>query len=130
MIKANKQKAFTLIEVLASVIILSGSIVTIITYSADGLATSLDIERRIKATLLAETEMEKIKNVLHNAYDTDFTAWSGALGNDYLATRTATVISATLKTVEVSVGYDVDGNGSLAADEIMVTLTTKNADRT
>ena len=125
-----KSNAFTLVEVMASVLILSGAIVTIVMYAADGLATSLDIERRVKSTLLAETEMEKIKNTLRKSFDTDFTVWPSSLGSNYLANRTATDVNPTLKIIEVSVGYDADNNGSLAAGEIMVTLTTQNAERT
>ena len=125
-----KSNAFTLVEVMASVLILSGAIVTIVMYAADGLATSLDIERRVKSTLLAETEMEKIKNTLRKSFDTDFTVWPSSLGSNYLVNRTATDVNTTLKIIEVSVGYDEDNNGSLAAGEIMVTLTTQNAERT
>jgi hypothetical protein len=36
---------------------------------------------------------------------------------------------ATCKTMSVSVGYDLNENGSLAADEVLVTLTTLVAKR-
>jgi len=127
--REQKTKAFTLVEVLASVIILAGTIVTIIMYAADGLAANLNLERRLKSTLLAEREMEKIKNTLRNSFDTDFTTWPGSLGDNYLADRTATDVSSTLKIIEVSVGYDADDDGSLGTDEIMVTVTTQNAER-
>ena len=127
--REQKAKAFTLVEVLASVIILAGTIVTIIMYAADGLAANMDLERRLKSVLLAEREMEKIKNTLRNSFDTDFTTWPGSLGDNYLADRTATDVSSTLKIIEVSVGYDDDDNGSLGTDEIMVTVTTQNAER-
>lgn len=124
-----KPKAFTLVEVLAATIILAGIIVTLILHDADGLLTSLKIERRVKSTLLAEREMEKIKNTLRKSFGTDFTAWPSSLGDNYLADRTATNLSATLKVVEVSVGYDADSNGTLGTDEIMVMLTTQIAER-
>jgi len=127
--REQKTKAFTLVEVLASVIILAGTIVTIIMYAADGLAANLQLERRLKSALLAEKEMEKIKNTLRNSFDTDFTTWPGSLGDNYLADRTATDVSSTLKIIEVSVGYDADDDGSLGTDEIMVTVTTQNAER-
>ena len=127
--REQKAKAFTLVEVLASVIILAGTIVTIIMYAADGLAANLNLERRLKSALLAEREMEKIKNTLRNSFDTDFTTWPGSLGDNYLADRTATDVSSTLKIIEVSVGYDDDDDGSLGTDEIMVTVTTQNAER-
>jgi len=90
---------------------------------------SLEIERRVKSTLLAEAEMEKIKNILRKSFETDFTAWPSSLGNNYLASRTSTDVGSTLKIIGVSVGYDADENGSLGTDEIMVTLTTQYAKR-
>ncbi|MCK4791547.1 MAG: hypothetical protein KAV87_47890 [Desulfobacteraceae bacterium] len=116
---------FTLVEVLASVLILGGTIVTIIMYAADALLTSKEIEQRTKSTLLAESEMEKIKNALRKSFETDFTTWPNSPGDNYLASRTVTDVSTTLKIIEVSVGYDANSDGTLGADEIMVTMTTK-----
>lgn len=124
-----KTRGFTFVEVLASVLILAGTIVPFIKYAADSLAMSLEIERRVKSALLAESEMEKIKNTLRKSFDTDFTAWPPSLGDNYLASRTATDLSPTLKVIEVSVGYDANGDGTLGTDEIRVTLTTQNAQR-
>lgn len=124
-----KKKGFTFIEVLASVLLLAVIIVPFIQYAADNLTMSLEIERRVTSNLLAEVEMEKIKNVLRKSFETDFTAWSSSLGNNYFASRTSTDVSSTLKIVEISVGYDTDKNSSLGTDEITVTLTTKYAKR-
>ena len=110
-------------------LLITGAVVPLITFSADGLSTSIEIERKVKSMLLAEAEMEKIKNVLRKSFDTDFTAWSGDLGSDYLADRTSSDVSSTLKVIGVSVGYDVNKNGSLDSSEIMVTLTTQYAER-
>lgn len=124
-----KKKGFTFIEVIASVLLLAVIIVPFIQYAADNLTMSLEIERRVTSNLLAEVEMEKIKNVLRKSFETDFTAWSSSLGNNYFASRTSTDVSSTLKIVEISVGYDTDKNSSLGTDEITVTLTTKYAKR-
>ncbi len=124
-----KKKGFTFVEVLASVLLLAGTIVPFIQYAADNLAMSMEIERRVKSNLLAEVEMEKIKSVLRKSFETDFSAWSPNLGNNYLASRTSTDVSSTLKIIGVSVGYDADKNGSLGTDEITVTLTTQYAKR-
>ncbi len=124
-----KKKGFTFVEVLASVLLLAGTIVPFIQYAADNIAMSMEIERRVKSNLLAEVEMEKIKNVLRKSFETDFTVWSPNLGNNYLVGRTSADVSSTLKIIGVSVGYDADKNGSLGTDEIMVTLTTQYAER-
>jgi prepilin-type N-terminal cleavage/methylation domain-containing protein len=124
-----KKKGFTFVEVLASVLILAGVITPFILYAADNLAMSMEIERKVKSTLLAEGEMEKIKNVLRKSFDTDFTAWPSSLGDNFLAGRTSMDVSLTLKIIGVSVGYDTNKNGLLGTDEIRVTLTTQYAKR-
>jgi len=128
MIRAIKTKGFTFVEVLASILILAGVITPFILYAADNLAVSMEIERRVKSTLLAEGEMEKIKNILCKSFDTDFPTYSN-LGDSFLAKTLTPPVSLTLKIIEVSVGYDADGNGSLEPDEIMITLTTQYVDR-
>jgi Tfp pilus assembly protein PilV len=127
--KKSREKGFTFVEVLATVLLLAATSIPMITFAADSLSTSIEIERKVQSTLLAEVEMEKIKNVLRKAFDTDFTAWPDSLGNNYFAIRTSTDVSSTLKIIQVSVGYDVNGNGSLGTDEIMVTLKTQYAER-
>ena len=127
--KTLKKKGFTFVEVLASVLLLAGTIVTFIQYAGDNLVMSKEIEQRVKSSLIAEVEMEKIKNVLRKSFETDFTAWPIALGNNYLIGRASTDVSVTLKIIEVSVGYDADANGLLGTEEIMVTLTTQYAKR-
>ena len=129
MMKTIKTKGFTLVEVLASILILSGTIVVLITYAADTMLMSLKIERMVKSVLLAEGEMEKIKNTLYKSFGTDFTVWPVSLENSYLAARTSTDASATLKIIGVSVGYDINKNGSLGTDEIIVTYKTQYAKR-
>jgi len=124
-----KTEGFTFVEVLASALILTGVITPFILYAADNLAMSMEIERRVKSTLLAEGEMEKIKNVLRKSFETDFAAWPSSLGDSYLAGRTSTDVSSTLKIIGVSVGYDTNKNGLLGTDEILVTLTTQYAKR-
>ena len=118
---------FTLVEVLAAVLLLSGTIVGFITYAADSIRYAVDAEHAVKSTLLAEQELEKIKNTFRHAYDTDVTAWSTALGNGYLISRSVTTLGALLKRISVSVGHDKDEDSVLDSDEIQITVTTQNA---
>ncbi len=127
--RISRQKAFTLVEVLASVLILAGVVVVLILCMADGLFTSWHIEQRAKSALLAECEIEKIKSVLAESFETDFTSWPAEIADGYLAVRTATVLSNTLKLIHVSVGHDINADSMLGADEIMVTLVTQNVKR-
>jgi hypothetical protein len=125
----KKTKGFTLVEVLASGLILAGITVVLITYEADALAMSMKIERTVKSVLLAEGEMEKIKNTLRKSFDTDFTVWPSSLGSNYFAVRSSTSVSLTLKIIGVSVGYDTNKNGSLEPDEYIITYKTQYAKR-
>ena len=127
--KRIKIKGFTLVEVLASALILAGTTVVLITYAANSLKMSMKIEQMVKSILLAEGEMEKIKNTLYKSFDTDFTVWPSGLGGSYFAGRSLTTVSSTLKIIGVSVGYDTNKNGSLGADEIIVTYKTQYAKR-
>lgn len=127
--RESRQKGFTLVEVLASVLILAGSIVPLIMCTVDALRTSREIEQRVKSVLLAEREMEKIKSALAESFETDFTSWPAEIEGRYLAERVAAQPSSTLKIAEVSVGYDANSDGVLAADEILVTLVTQNVKR-
>jgi prepilin-type N-terminal cleavage/methylation domain-containing protein len=129
MIRELRTKGFTLVEVLASVLILAGTTVVLITYEADALAMSMKIERMVKSILLAEGEMEKIKNTLRKSFETDFTVWPKSLGGDYFADRSSTNVSSTLKIIGVSVGYDTNKNGSLEPDEYIITYKTQYAKR-
>ena len=125
-----RPNAFTLIEVLGSIVILAGAIVGIILCGADGLAASRQIERKVKSALLAESQMEQIKGSLTSNFNQTWTLSHSNLGDNYFA-RTSVLLVAgrlELKLVQVSVGYDTSGNGVLTTDEIMVTLVTQVAD--
>lgn len=127
--KRINTKGFTLVEVLVSGLILAGTIAVLIAYAADALAISMKIERMVKSVLLAEGEMEKIKNTLYKSFETSFTVWPSSLGSNYFAGRSSTDVSSTLKIIGVSVGYDINKNGSLEPDEIIVTYKTQYAKR-
>lgn len=125
----KKTKGFTLVEVLVSGLILAGTTVVLITYEADALAMSMKIERMVKSVLLAESEMEKMKNTLRKSFETDLTTWPSSLGGNYFAVRSSTSVSSTLKIIGVSVGYDTNKNGSLESGEIIITYKTQYAKR-
>lgn len=129
---------FTLVEILASVLLMTVVIVPFITFSADNLAMNLEISRRVQCLLVMETELERMKQALRTSYPSDFkdtTEWPTNLGklrsdyNHYLVTRTATEVSTTLLIIGLSGGYDTDKNGALGTDEIMVTWNTQYAKR-
>ncbi len=129
--RSLRSKAFTLIEVLGSMVILAGAIVGVILCNADGLAASKNIERKVKSTLLAESEMERIKGSLAQDFDQTFNDNHVDLGESYLAKNSVRNVSGRpeLKEIDVTVGHDTNGNGNLGGDEIMFTLVTQVAEQ-
>ncbi|MFC1762524.1 prepilin-type N-terminal cleavage/methylation domain-containing protein [Planctomycetota bacterium] len=126
--RRKRNNGFTLIEVLAATVILSGTILGFIRIMGDNLSVSRQTELRLTSTLLAEGEVERIKAALFDDFATDVSAWSTDLGNDYRASRTVTSVSTYLKRIAVEVGYDTDGDSSLDSGEVLLTLTTQYAD--
>jgi len=126
----NKPRGFTLIEVLGAIIILGTVIVPLIIYMGDALKSNLDVERRVRSTLLAEGEVEKINTALYNSYTTSFTNWPLVLSDNYLVSRTLIDQTANLKRIVVAVGYDTNLDNTLASNEILITLTTLYVKRT
>ncbi len=126
-----RSKAFTLVEVLGSIVILGVAIVGIILCNADGLTASKNMERRVKSILLAESEMERIKGSLAQDFDQIYNNNYVDLGGYDLSKNSVENISgrSELKLVTVSIGYDTNSNSSLTSDEIMLTFVTQVAEQ-
>lgn len=129
--RRSRSDAFTLVEVLGSMVILAGAIIGVILCNADGLAASRNIEQKIKSTLLAESEMEQIKSSLAKDFGQNYNDKHGNLGGSYLSKNTIKNVSGRpeLREIEVLVGYDTNGNGTLASGETMITLNTQVAEQ-
>ncbi len=129
---------FTLVEILASVLVMTVVIVPLMIYGAGNLAMDVEIRQKIKCQMLTEAELERMKERLRISFSEGFTSksrWPTNLKkrdssyNHYLVDRTVTVVTSTLKMIEISGGYDTDKNDSLGTDETMVTLATQYAKR-
>ena len=125
-----RSKAFTLVEVLGSMVILAGAIVGVILCNADGLAASKNIERKVKSILLAESEIEQIKGSLAQDFDQTYNNKDVGLGKNYFYESLVSNVPGRpgLKLVEISVGHDTNSNGKLSNNEIMFTLVTQVAE--
>jgi len=79
--------------------------------------------------MLAQARLDEIKarSVYH--YGDTFTQANVSLDGPYLCNVNDSSISANLRKITVSVGYDHDGNNTLDPDEIEVTLATCVAKR-
>ncbi len=81
------------------------------------------IERKSWSLLLAQQELERIRGQSIYHYDESFRADSQTLRDGFLCT-VADDGHPTLRTVAVAVGFDFNGDGVLATNEIEASLTT------
>ncbi len=87
------------------------------------------IERRTKCLVLAQSELDEITARSIYNYGQSFTRNNTSVDGSYLCNVTDSAAGANLRSIAVSVGYDLDGNSRLEGDEINVTLSTYIAKR-
>ena len=132
---------FTLIEVLASILLIGGALVAIMTIVPQMIENSLGTERLTKVIFLAERKTEEvIGKVINNfdndgaGYDESATAFTDDGYSAYKYTIDDEVISAEdddskLKKIQVQVWHDEDDGNTVDSNEESITLDTKLADR-
>ena len=92
-------------------------------------ASSMIVEHRTISLVLAQGKLDEIKarSVYH--YDDSYTETDSSVDGSYLCNVSDSAVSADLRQITVSVGYDLSGNSVLDAGEIEVTLATLLARR-
>jgi Tfp pilus assembly protein PilV len=131
--KANRRrKGLSIIEVAMASALLIVAMVPIIRSLTKANMMSTDIERKTQALVLAQSKLDNIRarSIYNFGSSGSFTASNVVLSGSYLCNVTDTTITANLlKQITVAVGYDDNGNGTLASGEVEVTLTTYFAKR-
>jgi Tfp pilus assembly protein PilV len=124
----NKRcKAFTITEVVVASLLLAVAIVPILKALTSAHVSSALIERRTRSLILAQAKLDQIR--ARSIYNyTNFAEDSNSLDGSYLCKVTDN-LGDPLKTITVSVGFDLDDDDSLDADEINITLATLIARR-
>lgn len=119
---------FTLTEAVVASMLLLVAMVPILKALTQANLNTVMIERRTQSLCLAQGKLNDIKARSIYGFDTISSQSNEVLIGSYLCN---TVIggSGNLKTVSVSVGMDVDGNGTLAAGEVEVILQSQIAKR-
>jgi Tfp pilus assembly protein PilV len=125
----RKYKAMTLVEVLVASLLLTLVMVPILKALTIAHTEDIKIERRMRSLTLAEAKLEDIRARSIYNYSTNFNDSSSSIEGSFLCKVTDTPVNAKLRTILLSVGYDKNGNSSLGADEIEVTLKTLLAKR-
>jgi Tfp pilus assembly protein PilV len=113
----------TLTEVVVASTLLLISIIPLLKALTTTHGMDRAIERKSWSLLLAQQELEhmRARSIYH--YDESFQASSQALQDGFLCT-VADDGHSSLRTVTVAVGFDLNGDGVLATDEIEASLTT------
>ena len=128
---ANLPAGFTLTEVIVASALLIIAMVPILRALTSAHASSTSIEYKTRSLTLAQAKLDEIK--ARSIYDytkggSSFAESNTSVDGSYRCNVTDDA-GATIKTIAVSVGYDLDGDTTLAADEVEVTLTTYLAKR-
>ena len=128
------KRGFTLIEVLASILLIGLALIPMMQILTQSLVISTKEERVTKVIFLAERKTEEVMGKLINNFGASITT-SGNLGGNYEYTVTLTqdgsIPIADLKIITVRVWYDEVSDGTFDTDVELITiaLDTKVADR-
>lgn len=124
-------KAFTITEVVVASLLLGVAMVPILKALTSAHVSTAAIEQRTRSLTLAQAKLDEIKaRSIYNYTNSgrSFAEDGNSLDGSYLCNVTDNA-NNTLKTITVSVGYDLNGDSTLATDEVQVTLATLTARR-
>ncbi len=125
----SRSAGFTLTEVIVASALLIIAIVPILKALTSAHVTSTTIERRTRSLILAQAKLDDIRARSIYNYSDNFQENDVSLDGPYLCDVQATSSGGDSRTITVSVGYDVNGNGILIPAEVEVTLSTIVAKR-
>jgi prepilin-type N-terminal cleavage/methylation domain-containing protein len=125
----KNKSGFTLPEVVVASALLLIAIVPILKALAQVNANTVLIERRTKSLSLAKMQINELQARSIYNFDTTVSENNKTLDDSYLCNIASQPINNNLKSITVSVGMDRNQNGSLASDEIEISLKTQIARR-
>jgi hypothetical protein len=128
---SNRMTGLTITEVIVASGLLIVAMVPILRALTTANLNTAVIERKTRSLALAQAKLDEIKakSIYHYTNGgASFAQDNLSLDGSYLCNITDD-LNDTLKTISVSVGYDYNGDNTLAADEIEITLTTLIARR-
>lgn len=129
--KTTDRRGFTLIEVLAAVVLIAVALIPIMLIVPQMLGNSLKTERLTTVIFLGENKMEEVKRNVITAFavsrDNPAAAFAAPYGG-YKYTVSDDE-GAAIKVIGVQAWYDEDGDNVLDSGEVSITIDTKIADR-
>lgn len=87
------------------------------------------IEHSTRSLMLAQAKLDEIKARSIYHYSSSYTESNTSLDSSYLCSVSDTGSGSDLRTITISVGFDLNGDSILASDEIEITLSTRLANR-
>ena len=120
---------FTITEVVVASALLVIAVVPILKALTIAHVTSSVIERKTRSLMLAEAKLDRIRAHSIYNYSETFAEENTNLGDSYRCTVVDTAINSNLRSITVMVGYNLNGDSQLSADEIGVTLRSYVARR-
>ncbi|MFH1776090.1 MAG: type II secretion system protein [Candidatus Omnitrophota bacterium] len=126
-----RKNGFTLIEVLASIVLITVALIPIMRIIPQMIENSLKAERLTTAIFLAQGKTDEVKNALINSFSTSQDAAVTAFASPYTSYKYIVTDddSTGIKDIQVEVWYDEDDDDSRDATEESITINTKVADR-
>ncbi len=129
-------KGFTLIEILAAVMIIAIGLAPVVKTLPEGLKSLRLVERNTKAVFLAQDKIDEVRSRIlgdNTSYGFNKSGGYTETGNfsydaDYCYAVTDDMGSS-IKEISVTVWFDEDGDGAQDASEEAVRLDTKIAER-
>jgi Tfp pilus assembly protein PilV len=128
--RSPRHRGISLTEVVVASALMLVSVVPILHALTTAQVTARRIEWKTRSLTLAQAKLDEIRAQANASFDQWFNQTSVSLDGAYRCTVVDTyALLAVIRTITVSVGYDSNGNGTLASDEILVTLKTQIARR-
>ena len=115
-------------EVVIASSLLLVAIVPILKAMTSAQVTGRIVERKTTSLALAQGKLSELQAIIVYDFNSSYDETNVVLAPNYLC-HVSDDEDTTLKTLSVSVGFDLNGNDNLASDEVMVTLTTLLAKR-
>jgi len=125
----RKSAGFTLTEVVVASSLLIIAIVPILRALTIANVSSGIIENRTNSLILAQAKLDEIKARSIYNYSSTFAETNSTIEGSYLCNVADITVNVNLRKITVSVGEDLNGDSTLDADEIEITLATLIANR-
>jgi Tfp pilus assembly protein PilV len=128
--KNSRCTGLTLTEVVVASSLLAIAMMPMLKGLTASQVTSTAVERKTQSLILAQAKMEEIRSLCENDYSLSFTERDLLMTGLFYCDISDASSSPDLRVIEISVGYDDDGDGKHdPAEEADAVLTTMMARR-